>query len=67
VDANKFLLSGAWYSCLLRGSASAWQLQRWMLSAIHWPEHRVPNGGARERIQGIEESCSHRRNNNMKK
>jgi hypothetical protein len=26
VDANKCLLTGAWYSCLLRGSASAWQI-----------------------------------------
>jgi hypothetical protein len=47
VDVNKCLLTDAWYSCLLRGSASAWQIQRWMLSAKHWTEHRVPNGGAR--------------------
>jgi hypothetical protein len=25
VDANKSLLAGSWYSCLLRGSASAWK------------------------------------------
>jgi hypothetical protein len=31
VDANKCLLTGAWYSCLLRSSAIAWQIQRWML------------------------------------
>jgi hypothetical protein len=27
VDAKKCSLAGAWYSCLLRGSASAWQKQ----------------------------------------
>jgi hypothetical protein len=30
VDANKCLLTGTWYSCLLRGSASAWQIKKWM-------------------------------------
>jgi hypothetical protein len=29
-------------------------LQKWMLTAIHWTEHRVPNEGARERTQGAE-------------
>jgi hypothetical protein len=58
VDANKCLLTGAWYSCLLRSSASAWQIQRWMLSVNHWTEHRVPNGGARERTQGADRICS---------
>ena len=58
VDANKCLQTGAWYSYLLRGSASAWQIQRWMLLANHWTEHRVPNGGARERTQGAEGVCS---------
>ena len=41
------LLTGAWYSCLLRDSASAWQIQKWMLIVIHWTEHKVPNEGAR--------------------
>jgi hypothetical protein len=58
VDANKCMLTGAWYSCLLRGSASTRQIQKWLLTAIHWTEHRVPNGGARERTQGAEEVCS---------
>ena len=63
VDAKKCLLTGAWYSCLLRGSASAWQVQKWMLSAIHWMEHKAPNEGARERSwRGLQ---LHRRNNNM--
>jgi hypothetical protein len=59
VDANKCLLTGAWYSCLLRGSARAWQIQRWMLSAYHWTEHnKLPNRRARERTEGAEGSCS---------
>jgi hypothetical protein len=45
-------------SCLLWDSASAWQIQKWMLIAIHWTEHRVPNGGARERTRGAEGICS---------
>jgi hypothetical protein len=53
VDANKCLLTGVWYSCLLRGSGCAWQIQMWMLTAIHWTEPRVPNGEARERTQGV--------------
>ena len=58
VDANKCLLRGAWYISLLRGSASAWQIQKWMLTAIHWTEHRILNEGARERTQGAEGNCS---------
>ena len=57
-DANKCLLSGAWYTCLLRVSASAWLIQKWMLSVIHRMEHRVPNEGARESTQGAEGVCS---------
>ena len=41
------------YSCLLRGSASAEQIQKWMLT-----EHKVPNEGARERNQGVEGVCN---------
>ena len=58
VDANKCLLMGAWYSWLLRGSVSAWQIQTWMLTAIHWTKHRVPNEEVRERTQGVEGVCS---------
>jgi hypothetical protein len=54
VYANKWLLTGAWYSCLLRGSASALQTQTF----IDWTEHMVPNGGDRERTQRAEEVCS---------
>ena len=57
MDANKCLLTGAWYSCVLKGSASVWQIQRWMLSGVHWTEHRVPNEGAREWTLGAEGFC----------
>jgi hypothetical protein len=58
VDAIKNLLTGDWYSCLLRGSASAWQIQKWILTVIHWTEHRAPNEGSRERTLGAEGVCS---------
>ena len=64
MDANKCLLTGAWYSCHPRGSNSAWQIQRWMPSANHWTEHKVPNGGARERAKRSLQPLW--RNNNMK-
>ena len=55
---GKCLLLEAWYGCLLRGSARAWQIQKQMLSANHWTEHRIPNGGVRERTKGAERACS---------
>jgi hypothetical protein len=58
MSANKCLLTGGWYSSLLRGSVNASQTQRWILTAIHWTEHRIPNEGARERTQGAEGVCS---------
>jgi len=57
-DIKMCLLIGAWYSCLLKGSARVWQIQRQMLRANHWMEHRFPNGGVRERIEGAEEVCN---------
>jgi hypothetical protein len=45
-------------SIYLRGSASAWQTQRWMFSANYWTEHRIHNEGARESTQGAEGVCS---------
>ena len=57
-DANKTFLTGAWYSCPLRGSANAWQTHKWLLIVIHWTEHRVPSEGARESTQGAEGVCS---------
>jgi hypothetical protein len=41
--ASKILLKGPWYSCLIRGYVSAWQIQKWMLTVIYWMEHRAPN------------------------
>ena len=54
VDAKKCFLIGARYSCFLRPSGSAWQIQKWMLTSIHWTEHRVPSRGSRESTQGAE-------------
>jgi hypothetical protein len=34
--ASKILLTGPQYSCLLWGYASAWQIQKWMLTVIYW-------------------------------
>ena len=52
VDANKSLLSQAWYNCLLKGFSSSWQIQKWMLTINSWMEHRVHNGDTRESVQG---------------
>jgi hypothetical protein len=35
-------------SQVLGGYATAWQIQKWMLTVLYWMEHRAPNGGARE-------------------
>ena len=56
--ASKILLTGHWYSCLLWGYASAWQIQKWMLTVIHWMEHRAPNERAREGTQGAKVVCN---------
>ena len=47
---KRFFLAG---SCLLRDSTSAWQIQKWMFTVIHWTEHRVPNEGARKVPKGL--------------
>ena len=52
--ASKILLKGPCYSCQVRGYASAWQIQKWMLTDIYKMEHRAPNGEARESTQGAE-------------
>jgi hypothetical protein len=31
---------------------------KWMLTVSYWMEHRAPNGGARESIQGAKEICN---------
>jgi hypothetical protein len=45
-------------SCLLRSSNRAWQTQRWTLTSNRWTEHWDPNGGVRERTEGVEVVCN---------
>jgi hypothetical protein len=56
--ARKILLKGPCYSCLIRGYASAWQIQKWMLTVIYKMEHRAANGEARESTQEAERVCN---------
>ena len=56
--ASKILMKGPWYSCLIGGYASAWQIQKWMLTVIYKMEHRTPDGEGRESIQGVEGVCN---------
>jgi hypothetical protein len=58
VDAKKCLLTGACYSCLLRGSARSWPIQMQMPSVNYWTEHRDPNGGLRKRTGEAEGTLS---------
>jgi hypothetical protein len=51
-DVQKCLLTGAWYECLLRGSARALPIQMRMLEANHWIEHGDRNGGFGGRTEG---------------
>ena len=44
---QKNFLKGPCYRCLIWGYASAWQIQKWMLTVIYKIEHRTPNGGAK--------------------
>ena len=57
-DTKKFLLTGAWYYCLLRGSDKACQTPQWMLIDNHWVEHGFPNGRDKERTEGTEGVCN---------
>ena len=56
--ARKILLKGPCYSCFLWGYASAWQIQKWMLTVIYKMEHRAPNGEARESTRGAKGVCN---------
>ena len=56
--ASKILLTRPWYSSLLWGYASTWQIQKWMLTVIYRMEHRAPNGGAIESNQGAKGICN---------
>jgi hypothetical protein len=53
-SGRKILLTEPWYSSLLWGYASAWQIQKWMLTVIYWMEHRAPN----ESTQGAKGVCN---------
>ena len=64
-DANKCFLTGACYSCLLRGSTWEWQIQRHIFAAPLWNEHRVPSGRVGERTEWAIGGCNHRKNNNI--
>jgi hypothetical protein len=57
-NARKILLKTPCYSCLILGYASAWQIQKWMLTVIYKVEHRAPNGEVRESTQGAEGVCN---------
>ena len=58
MDAKKYILKGACYSCLLRAHARALQIQRKSLVVNHWTVHGVPNRGVRERAEGVEVVCN---------
>ena len=49
--------TGAWYSCLLRGSARAWTIQILMYAPNQQTEHRDPSG-VRGRTYGAEGVCN---------
>jgi hypothetical protein len=53
-----YMLTGASYSCFLRGPARALQIQRWMLTSNHWTEYTVLNRGVREMTEGVEGVCN---------
>jgi hypothetical protein len=57
-NAKKCFLTGAWYSCLLRVSVRAWQIQRRTVTSNLWTEHGVPNEGVRERTEEAEGGCN---------
>ena len=42
----------------LKGYASAWQIQKHMLTVIYWMEHRATNDGARESTQEAKGVCN---------
>jgi hypothetical protein len=52
------LMTGAWYSCRVRGSSRAWPVQMQMLIANHQTENGVSNGKVRGRTEGTEWACN---------
>ena len=57
-DANKCLLTGAWYRCFLRGFAKALLIQMWMLAVNHQNELWDPNVEVRGRTERDEGVCN---------
>jgi len=53
-DTKKCLLTGAWYSCPLRGSARDGPIQMWIYTAKQWTEYKDPIGEVRARTVGTE-------------
>jgi hypothetical protein len=49
---RKILLKGPCYSCLIWGYASAWQIQKWLLTVIYKMEPKAPNGEALKELKG---------------
>ena len=58
VHAKRCLLTGAWYCCLLRESASSWQMQIQWPVANHQTKHRDASGRVRGRIEGVDGDLS---------
>ena len=65
-DAKKCLLTGAWYSYPLIGSARAYAIQMWP-AVNHQTEHKAPNVGVRGRTEGrsLRGLQPYRKNNNI--
>ena len=57
-NSKMCLLTGAWYSYLLRDFARSWQIWRQLLTANHLTEQRDLNGGVRGRSERGEEALS---------
>jgi hypothetical protein len=57
-DAKNYLLTGAWYSCPLRGSARTWPKQIQMFAANHWTEHRTPMEDLGRKTKGTKGACN---------
>jgi len=57
-DLKKYLLIGARYGSLLRGSARPLLIQMRILTANQWTEQGDPTGRVRERTEGAEGVCN---------
>ena len=55
---TRFCLQDPDIAVSCEANASAWQIQKWILTVIYWVQNRFPNEGARESTQGAEGVCS---------